>query len=288
MLDRKDIMVSDMDKDTPNRFKRTMKDKKALKESIPLPATQRGAERAGEKSPPKAQSGKGKSFEDLLSSLYDKVAKFLSSLLGENSRVVSLGPGGNWVLDSPKYEKLVSVVVLRPDRVKVQYLSSGTANVLFVDGSEVYVRPSPQFEERLEKEYKELRVDQVFDGKTMDPTSPKARVVVALTKLNYKPRGNNIMVGLTERGPIGDFVRKVLFSRETPHANRIFLGHLPNGISAILGYRDQKNLVLFSEVFIEGEGGKVKHRVLESKTKKKFEKIVQAVGAFDEGDGEEE
>jgi len=262
--------------------------KRSLKESIPLPSGQREEERAGEKSPPKTQSGKGKFFEDLLSSLDDKVAKFLGSLLGEESRVVSLGPGGNWVLDSPKYEKLVSVVVFRPDRVKVQYLSAGTANVLFVEGSEVYVRPSPQFEERLEKEYKELRVDQVFDGKTMDPTVPKARVVVALTKLNYRPRGNSIVVGLTERGPIGDFVRKVLFFRETPHANRVFLGHLPNGTSVILGYRDQKNLVLFSEVFVEGEGGKVKHRVLESRTTKKFEKIVQAVGAFDRGEDEEE
>jgi hypothetical protein len=276
-----------MDKDTLNRFKKTMRDKKTLKESMPLPPSQRGEEGAGEMSPSKAQSGKGKSFEDLLSSLDDKVAKFLGSLLGEKSKVVSLGPGGNWVLDSPKYEKLVSVVVFRPDRVKVQYLSAGTANVLFVEGSEVYVRPSPQFEERLEKEYKELRVDQVFDGKTMDPTVPKARVVVALTKLNYRPRGNNITVGLTERGPIGDFVRKVLFSKETPHANRVFLGHLPNGVSVILGYKDQKNLVLFSEVFVEGEGGKVKHRVLESKTTKKFEKIVQAVGVFDEGEDEE-
>jgi hypothetical protein len=277
-----------VDKYAPNRFKRTMKNKKSVSESVPLPLDQRGEERVRESSPPKAQSGKGKSFEDLISSLDDKVAKFLASLLGEKSRVVSLGPGGNWVLDSPKYEKLVSVVVFRPDRVKVQYLSAGTANVLFVEGSEVYVRPSPQFEERLEKEYKELRVDQVFDGKTVDPTVPKARVVVALTKLNYRPRGNSIMVGLTERGPIGDFVRKVLFSREAPHANRVFLGHLPNGVSVILGYRDHKNLVLFSEVFVEGEGGKVKHRVLESRTTKKFEKIVQAIGAFDEGENEEE
>jgi hypothetical protein len=257
-----------MGKETLNRFKKTMKVKGAIKESIPLPSRQKGEDRAGGGSPPKVQSGKGKSFEDLLSSLDDKVSKFLGSLLGEKSRVVSLGPGGNWVLDSPKYEKLVSVVVFRPDRVKVQYLSAGTANVLFIEGSEVYVRPSLQFEERLEKEYKELRVDQVFDGKTMDPTVPKARVVVALAKLNYRPRGNSIVVGLTERGPIGDFVRKVLFSRETPHANRVFLGHLPNGISVILGYKDQKNLVLFSEVFVEGEGGKVKHRVLESRDHK--------------------
>jgi hypothetical protein len=277
-----------MDKDALDRFNKTMKDKKELKESIQLPPVQKGEYRAGEKSPPKAQSGKGKSFEDLLSTLDDKVAKFLGSLLGEKSRVVSLGPGGNWVLDSPKYEKLVSVVVFRPDRVRVQYLHSGTANALFVEGSEVYVRPTPQFEERLEKEYKELRVDQVFDGKTTEPTVPKARVVVALTKLNYKPRGNNIVIGLAGRGPIGDFVRKVIFSREIPRANRVFLGHLPNGISAILGYKDQKNLVLFSEVFVEGEGGKVKHRVLESRTTKKFEKIVQAFGAFDEEEGEEE
>jgi hypothetical protein len=277
-----------MDKVTMNRFKKTMRNKKPISEPIPLPLSWRREERAGDGFPPKAQSGKGKSFEDLLSSLDDKVARFLGSLLGEKSRVVSLGPGGNWVLDSPKYEKLVSVVVFRPDRVKVQYLSSGTANVLFVEGSEVYVRPSSQFEERLEKEYKELRVDQVFDGKTTDPTVTKARVVVALTKLNYRPRGNNIVVGLTERGPIGDFVRKVLFSRETPHANRVFLGHLPNGVSVILGYKDQKNLVLFSEVFIEREGGKVKHRFLESRTTKKFEKIVQAIGAFDEGENEEE
>ncbi len=265
-----------------------MNHKSPLKESTPLPSSRRGEEGVEEKSPPKVQSGRGKSFEELLSSLDDKVAKFLRSLLGEKSKVVNLGPGGNWVLDSPKYEKLVSVVVFRPDRVKVQYLSAGTANVLFVEGSEVYVRPSPQFEKRLEKEYKELRVDQVFDGKTMDPTVPKARVVVALTKLNYRPRGNRIMVGLTERGPIGDFVGKVLFSRETPHANRVFLGHLPNGISVILGYKDQKNLVLFCEVFVEGEGGKVKHRILESRTKKKFEKIIQAVGAFEEEEGEEE
>ena len=278
-----------MDKGILDRFEKKMKNKKVIKESMPLPYRQRKEGGEGDKFPPKAQSGRGKSFEDLLSSLEDKVAKFLGSLLGEKSKVVSLGPGGNWALDSPKYEKLVSVVVFRPDRVKVQYLSAGTANVLFIEGSEVYVRPSPQFEERLEKEYKELRVDQVFEGKTMDPTVPKARVVVALTKLGYRPRGNSIVVGLTERGPIGDFVRRVLFSRETPHANRVFLGHLPNGISVILGYKDQKNLVLFSEVFVEGEGGKVKHRVLESKTTKKFEKIVQAVGAFDEEDeGEDE
>jgi len=276
------------DKNSLNRFKRMMKNKKPITESVSLPLGRMRGERAGEKSLPKVQSVKGKSFEDLLSSLDNKVAKFLVSLLGEKSKVVSLGPGGNWVIESPKYVKLVSVVVFRPDRVKVQYLSAGTANVLFVEGSEVYVRPSPQFEERLEKEYKELRVDQVFDGRTMDPTVPKARVVVALTKLDYRPRGNSIVVGLTERGPIGDFVRKVLFSRETPHANRVFLGHLPNGTSVILGYRDQKNLVLFSEVFVEGEGGKVKHRVLESRTTKKFEKIVQAVGAFDKVEDEEE
>jgi hypothetical protein len=266
-----------------------MKNKrKSISESVPLPLGRRGESIAGEKSPPKVQSGRGKSFEDLLSSLDDKVAKFLGSLLGEKSKVVSLGPGGNWVIDSPKYEKLVSVVVFRPDRIKVQYLSAGTANVLFVEGSEVYVRPSPQFEERLEKDYNELRVDQVFDRKNMDPTVPKAKVVAALTKFNYRPKGNIIVVGLADRGPIGDFVRKVLFSRETPHANRVFLGYFPNGTSVILGYRDQKNLVLFSEVFVEGEGGKVKHRVLESRTTKKFEKIVRAVGIFDGGEDEEE
>jgi len=275
----------DVNKDILNRFKRTMKYryKNLLKESTSLPSRQMGKGEAGEVSPPKSQSGKGKSFEDLLSSLDNKVAKFLSSLLGEKSKVVSIGPGENWVLDSPKYEKLVSVVVFRPDRVKVQYLSANTANILLVEGSEVYVRPSPHFEERLEKEYKELRVDQVFDGKTTDPTVPKARVVVALTKFNYKPRGNSIRVGLTDRGPIGDFVRKVLFFGETPHANRVFIGHFPNGISVILGYKDRNNLVLFSEIFVEGEGGRVKHRILESKTTKKFEKIVQAFSAFDEG-----
>ncbi len=266
-----------------------MKDKTMLKESIWLPSRlshNQGIEKGtGEKSPPRTKSGRGKSFEDLLSSLDNKVAKFLVSLLGDKSKVVSLGPGGNWVLDSPKYEKLVSVVVLRPDRVKVQYLSSRTANVLFIENSGVYVRPTPQFEERLENEYKELGVDQLFDLKTTSPSSLRTKVVVALNKLNYKARGKNIaniVVGLTGREIVGNFVRNFLFSGEIPYANRVFLGQLPNGISVILGYKDQKNLVLFSEVFIEG-GGKVKHRFLESRTKKKFEKIVQAVSAFDEG-----
>jgi len=262
-----------------NRFTKVMREDRKIKESVKFPRN------LTKDSIPKAQSGKGKTFEELLAALEPKLAKLLKALLGEKTKVVSLGPGENWVLDSPKYDKLVSVVVYGPSRLKVQYLSPGTANMLVVEGNKAFVRPTTLFEKRLSEEYEEFKVDSILDSEATELPSLKARIVAALNRFNFKIKGNRIDVGKMLKGPVGEFLKKALFEGETPYANRVFVGHLPGGTSIILAYKDRENTALFHELFIESDSGRVKHRLLESLTKKKLEVIAQAVqgtGFFEE------